>query len=111
VKTVYTVDSKVKIKNEVGTSERSRCGCGPWIKHWEKFSKKSPSKCAVDGCTNNAIVGAHITRPAAEFEDYKTHSYIVPMCDEHNGKHGETFTSKENCIFVWANVSETCGKN
>ncbi len=110
MKTVYTVESKVKIKNEVGTSERSRCGCGPWIKHWEKFSKKSPSKCAVDGCTNNAIVGAHITRPAAEFEDYKTHSYIVPMCNEHNGKHGETFTSKENCIFVWANVSETCGK-
>ena len=31
------------------------------------------------------------------------------MCDEHNGKHGETFTSKQNCTFVWANVSQTCG--
>ena len=29
-----------------------------------------------------ATVGAHITRPNAKNEDYKTHSYIVPMCVE-----------------------------
>lgn len=57
-----------------------------------------------------ATVGAHITRPNAKNEDYKTHSYIVPMCVEHNGKHEEEFKSRENYTFVWANVSQTCGK-
>lgn len=106
---VYT-QSDVIIKNEVGTSKRPICTCGSWIDHWKKFSNKPAGKCAVNGCSNDATVGAHITRPNAKNEDYKTHSYIVPMCSEHNGKHGEKFTSRKNCTFVWANVSQTCGK-
>lgn len=65
--------------------------------------------CSVEGCKEKATDGAHITRPAAENEAYKTHSYIVPMCAMHNGKHGETFYSKDTVTFVWANVQETCG--
>ena len=108
--TVYSVAEQGKIKNEAGTAQRPKCSCGTWIDHWKKYSKKSPGQCSVAGCNNDATDGAHVTRPAANNEDYKTHSYLVPMCRDHNVKHGETFTSKPNCTFVWANVSETCGK-
>ena len=107
---VYSVSEKVKIKNENGTAVRPNCNCGPWIAHWEKFSKKKAGLCSVDGCNEKGTEGAHTTRPAAKNEDYKTHSYIVPMCKSHNGKHGETFTSKSDVTFVWANVKETCDK-
>jgi hypothetical protein len=109
MKTVYSVTSKVKIKNEKGTSERPPCECGTWIAHWKKYSKATAAECSVAGCEEKATVGAHVTRPAAKNEDYKTHSYIVPMCATHNGKHGETFNSKDAITFVWANVQETCG--
>lgn len=109
MKTLYSVKDQVKIKNEVGTSRRSPCSCGSWLSHWKKYAKTSPGKCSVAGCKNDASVGAHITRPNAKIENYKTHSYIVPMCDDHNGQHGKIFTSKQNCTFVWANVSKTCG--
>ncbi|EHU0329790.1 hypothetical protein RUX70_004440 [Vibrio vulnificus] len=109
MKKVYSVEGRVKIKNAKGTGDRS-CKCASWIKHWEKYSNKSANKCVVDGCNNSANVGAHITRPNAKSEDYKTHPYIVPFCSSHNGKHGEEFYSKINTTFVWANVKETCGK-
>ncbi len=105
---IYSVKNSVVIKNEVGTSKRPNCSCGLWIDHWEKFSELSRDKCCVDGCKNDATLGAHITRPRAEDDAYKTHSYIVPMCAEHNGKHGETFNTKESCTFVWANVQKMC---
>lgn len=108
MKNVYSVQEKVKIKNTKGTSDRD-CKCGSWIEHWENYSKKPASTCVVDGCSNKATVGAHIIRPNAKSDDYKTHPYIVPMCSSHNGKHGEEFYSKENTTFVWANVAETCG--
>lgn len=108
MKKVYTVEGKVQIKNAKGTGEKD-CKCGSWKDHWEKYSKKKATECSVDKCTDTDIVGAHVTRPNAKKEEYKTHPYIVPMCKEHNGKHGEEFTSKENVTFVWANVKETCG--
>jgi len=105
---VYSVEDSVKIKNVNGTADRS-CKCDSWLEHWEIFSNKTTSSCSVSGCTNNATLGAHVTRPAAKNEDYKTHPYIVPMCSSHNGMHGEEFRTKENTTFVWANVAETCG--
>lgn len=108
MKKVYSVEGQVEIKNANGTAGRD-CGCGTWIKHWSNYSKKKPAKCSVEGCNNNGSDGAHITRPNANNEKYKTHPYIVPMCSSHNGKHGQKFTSKTNITFVWANVAETCG--
>ena len=57
---VYSVADQVKIKNEVGTSQRPKCSCGFWIDHWKKYSKKIPSTCSVAGCNNDATLGAHI---------------------------------------------------
>ena len=110
MKMVYTVESNVTVKNENGTSKRSSCSCGGWLKHWEKLSGKTAGKCMIKNCNNDAVDGAHITRPKAENEDYKTHSYIIPMCKEHNLQVGKELSTKENTTFVWANVSETCGK-
>ena len=64
-------------------------------------------------CVMYAINGrqeAHITRPNAKYDKYKTASYIVPMCPSCNGQNGQTFTAKNNTTFVWANVSKTCGQ-
>ena len=108
---VYTINTKVKIKNENGTSKRPVCSCGSWISHWKNFSYEDVEKCSVDGCDNKAEHGAHITRPNAQNETYKTASYIVPMCSSCNGQNGQTFTAKNNTTFVWANVSKTCGQN
>jgi len=105
---VYSVKEGVKIKNVSGTADRN-CNCASWLAHWEKYSKKKASNCCVKGCNSKATVGAHVTRPIAKNEDYKTHPYILPMCSSCNGKHGEEFYSKDNVSFVWANVSKTCG--
>ncbi len=110
MKLVYSVSKQVTVKNENGTSSRSACGCGSWIAHWEKISGQSAGLCVIEGCQKKGTEGAHTTRPLAENDDYKTHSYIVPMCSMHNGKHGESFKTKNAVTFVWANVKGTCGK-
>ena len=108
MKKMYQSTDAVKIKNANGTADRT-CKCGSWIAHWENFSQKTSKKCSVTGCSNDATLGAHTTRPLAKNNDYKTHHYIIPMCSTHNGKHGEEFLTKVNLTFVWANVKETCG--
>jgi len=109
MKTVYTSTDPVTIKNENGTADRSTCSCGSWIAHWEIYSGEKPNICSVEYCTSKGTEGAHVTRPKAKNDDYKTHSYIVPMCKTHNGMHGKSFTTKDKITFVWANVQETCG--
>ena len=106
----YKLDTPVTLKNEIGTSARPNCTCGSWIGHWEKLSGLKADTCSVEGCNLDGTEGAHITRPNAKNEDYQTHSFIVPMCKTHNGKHGESLKSKAGITFVWANVNETCGK-
>lgn len=105
---VYSVEEGVKIKNANGTGDRV-CKCDSWIEHWKLYSQKTASSCCVKDCSERATVGAHVTRPIAKNEDYKTHPYIVPMCSSHNGKRGQEFYTKDNTTFVWANVAETCG--
>ena len=104
----YSVDDGVYIKNENGTSTR-KCKCGSWLHHWELFGGQKASTCCVSKCHNDAEHGAHVTRPWANNDDYKTHVYIVPMCPQHNSQHGDSFHTKDHTTFVWANVSKTCG--
>lgn len=109
---VYTITKSVRVKNVVGSSKTSpKCAnCGDWIDHWNQFSGKLTGDCRIKGCTNKATVGAHVTRPLAKDKNLHTHHYIIPMCREHNGKHGEEFDTKDHVTFVWANVAETCSK-
>ena len=109
--TKYTAENSVSVKNANGTAENECENCGTWIAHWEKYSTYYHGKCSIDGCDNDATLGAHVLRPLAENEKYKTHPYIIPMCIAHNNKSSkETMKTKPKVDFVWANVAETCGK-
>lgn len=107
MKAVYTRNDSVVIMNSNGSAGRS-CQCGSWLDHWENLSDLQAGKCSVAGCSEYAKVGAHVTRPKAENDAYKTAPYIVPMCSYHNSQHGETFRSKPGVTFVWANKQQTC---
>lgn len=109
VKKVYTVEESVIVKNEIGTSKRGICGCGSWLKHWEKVSDELVICCSVEDCFELAEHGAHVLRPYAKNEAYKRKSYIIPMCPTHNGQHGKELRVRIGTTFVWANVNETCG--
>lgn len=97
----------VTIKNINGTSVFQDNNCGSWINHWKKYGGNSESPvCCVLTCSKDASVGAHVN-----IRDYQNQEYfIVPMCDEHNGKHGRELDVKPGTIFVRANKSETCDK-
>ena len=109
MKSSYTATKEYCVKNVKGSSEKSpKCGnCGPWIDHWQNMSGKIAIECAVVGCDSCAEVGAHVTRPKAQNDDYKTHPYIIPMCRSHNGEHGKVLKSKPGTTFVWAS-QEAC---
>lgn len=96
------------VRNVVGSAGRSpSCpNCGPWIEHWQLLSGHVHSTCSVKGCNNPASVGAHVTILFSL--DDKQH--IIPMCSEHNGKHGGVLEAKPGTIFVRANVAESCGQ-
>ncbi|WP_421186998.1 hypothetical protein [Aeromonas enteropelogenes] len=112
MKKAYIIESSVTVRNEKGSSRKTDPNCKTWIKHWEKYSNKKATFCAIQNCTETKnIVGAHILRPYAQNEDYKTHPYIIPMCGSHNGKsEQEDMKTKNNTIFVWANINKTCGE-
>ncbi|MBP4049711.1 hypothetical protein J9978_09380 [Chromobacterium violaceum] len=111
MKKMYKADSSVTVTNANGTADRKCSNCGTWLEHWEKYSTYTAGKCSISDCNNSAEVGAHVLRPHAENEDYKTHPYIIPMCKTHNGKGSEDeMKTKGGVEFVWANVKETCGK-
>jgi hypothetical protein len=91
-------------KNKGGTSELPQCGCGTWKQHWINVSgKKWPTKCAVDGCTNSAEVGAHICNPEVQGVQ------IAPFCKECNAQETSfEFSLKDNVELVSANRAKTC---
>ncbi len=107
----YSVTSEVVVKNENGTSRLTDSNCGSWLQHWKNYGGDDDTPfCCIKGCSDFAEHGAHVTRPNATKEFYKTHLYIVPMCASHNGMHGKRLIAKAGTIFVRANQSETCGK-
>ena len=109
--TAYSVKGEVSIRNENGTARFNDDNCGSWIQHWKNYGGNDDFPlCCVKGCNNFAEHGAHVTRPNAKNEYYKTHFYIVPMCAHHNGMHGKILTAVAETVFVRANQSETCGQ-
>ena len=67
---IYSVDKIVKIKNVDGTEDRY-CSCGTWLDHWENLSGELANQCAVLGCQDGDLVGAHIVRTKAKGKDYR----------------------------------------
>lgn len=87
-----------------------RCGCGSWIKHWEKFSGEDwPKSCSVKKCTKKASVGAHIQQ--RNDEAGKNPTFIAPLCKDCNGKGADIeFDLVFGTVLVSANQSKTCKK-
>jgi len=111
MKVMYKSSKSATVTNANGTAEKKCPNCGTWLDHWKLFSKEIAGVCSILNCKNDAEVGAHVLRPLANPEEYKTHPYIIPMCKEHNGKSStDQMKTKENTTFVWANVKETCGE-
>ncbi len=95
----------MKVKNLNGTSQTD-CKCGSWLKHWEKFSGKKAGYCSVSNCNKIADVGGHVQKSNSASNDW----YIIPLCTEHNNKHGQELEISDSTILISANKSLTCDK-
>ena len=92
------------IKNINGTSD-NKCNCENWVKHWEKYSKRSIKYCSAYGCMEETnIVGAHVQKS----DQTDSMWYIIPLCHTHNMSKEELRVS-DGTVFISANVSKTCG--
>lgn len=90
-------------RNKGGTGGRA-CSCGTWKQHWLNYSGKAwPASCSVNGCSNPATLGGHITNPSVDGEK------IVPMCASCNSS-PSAFNLKVGVSLPSANKSETCDK-
>ena len=61
--------------------------------------------CAVEGCGKRATDGAHVLK-AGEDKSW----YIIPLCREHNGKHGGILEIIDRVQFVSATARDKCRK-
>jgi len=96
----------MKVKNINGTSAKT-CKCGSWLNHWKNFNGQSlPNYCPEVKCTKKPEVGAHVQKDSATDSNW----YIIPLCQTHNAKTGESLEISDSIKLVSANVSETCGK-
>ncbi len=66
----------IRVKNLIGTSDKSCPTCGSWLRHWEKLSGCVADECSA--CTNKATVGGHVKK-LSSYEHY-----ITPLCDSCN---------------------------
>lgn len=95
----------MKVRNINGTSD-NECACGSWLKHWENGSRKKAGGCSAWLCSNPAVVGAHVQKEDAWDKSW----YILPFCEDHNARRGESVDVYSSVEFVSANVSDTCGR-
>lgn len=93
------------VKNLHGTSGL-RCGCGSWLEHWKQGANSNRAVCAVVGCSQTAVVGAHVIST-----DRRTDHqwWIAPFCSVHNHYTNESeMFLKSNVTLVSANRNYTC---
>jgi hypothetical protein len=95
----------MKVTNLNGTTQNT-CRCGSWLAHWGKFSDQVAHGCFVNGCSKVHSVGGHVQKDSTTDRNW----YIVPLCDDHNRKWGESLDIWDGANLVSANVSETCEK-
>jgi hypothetical protein len=69
-----------KVKNITAFSENSSTSKHyNWIKYWENFSGSKRGICAVEGCLNDDVHGAHVQKV-----DENDTWYISNFCASHN---------------------------
>ncbi|GAX75180.1 hypothetical protein CEUSTIGMA_g2624.t1 [Chlamydomonas eustigma] len=74
-----------EVTNILGTSCAGKPVAGSFIKHWEKHSGCSRSKCAAQGCLNEAKEGGHVKIAGGPLSSLmKADWWIIPVCKTHN---------------------------
>jgi hypothetical protein len=91
------------VKNINGTSDSPKCPCGTWLKHWERYSKKTAGLCAELTCQKPAEVGAHVQKAGEE-----RNWYIIPLCKEHNNQQGELLFLSDDAVLIPATDRSKC---
>lgn len=92
------------VKNINGTYDVN-CKCNNWLKHWEKFSRKTVYFCAAYGCTEkDNLIGTHVQKMESDAD-----WYIIPFCPVHNQVKGDLKVSAFT-TFISADEKETCAK-
>jgi hypothetical protein len=95
----------MRVKNLNGTSDNPKCPCGTWLKHWENHTGLPAISCSVSDCIGDADVGAHV-----QLKDGNDNAwYIIPLCNKHNGKHGQELIIGNHIPPVPAVKRDKCG--
>ena len=94
----------MKIKNINGVVDEG-CKCETWLDHWDRFSDQSPTYCPVEECMNHVEIGARVQIDSPTDGGW----YIIPLCQKHNAKTGESLQVNDHVKMVSANIEQTCG--
>jgi len=107
------------VKNVNGTF-RLVCGCGDWLRHWQRFGRPSADFareriCAVALCRNPIEVGAHVQKEVLEGMRIlgmvgDASWYVLPLCAACSRRRGEALIVSDDCGLAPANIDETCGR-
>ncbi len=81
------------------------CKCDSWLDHWDRFSDQSPTYCPVEECMSHIEIGARVQKESPADDSW----YIVPLCQKHNARTGESLLVNDNVKMVSTNGKETCG--
>lgn len=107
VGSLINLEENMRVKNINGTADNT-CRCDSWLNHWEKFSGQSiPKICPETNCPEVPQIGAHVQKDSNTDRNW----YIVPLCQAHNNKKGESLYITDDVRLVSGNVSETCAKS
>lgn len=68
---------RYKVFNINGTADNECECCGSWLEHWKTWTRSDREKCCVNGCNNDAQVGAHVM---IDDQRFKRCWWIVPFC-------------------------------
>lgn len=73
-----------------------------WYDLWKAATAKNASPCAVNDCTNEASVGAHISFPSAKSDipNGSNRVFICPMCSNCNNARGYQVTIKRGTPLI-----------
>jgi len=94
----------MRVRNINGTSDNPKCPCGRWIKHWENYSGKYATICSESECYKDAKHGSHVQKVDSDDRSW----YIIPLCEIHNGYHGQEIEVSNSTILIPVTNRDKC---
>jgi hypothetical protein len=96
----------LRVRNLNGSTPGSS-STGSWLKYWEKFSGQAAYGCFVSGCENRRAVGGHVQKMSTTDNSW----YVVPLCEECNGKTGQDLDIWDLAMLVPASITKIARAN